>query len=113
MKRLWQGIAIGVLGVAACQWASAWRPARSGIVLTLKTGWGVTRSVTAGTWGMLRIFSRSFRRRTAVGAFAAGRLRRSAPAFARCARVAMYSLLSGAVLWLGLIASPIVDLVQR
>ena len=111
MRRLWQGIAIGVLGMAACQWLSLGDQIVHGIVLTLKTGWG-TPVLTAGT-GMLRIFLALTAVGVAVGAFAAGRLRRSAPAFARCARVAMYSLLSGAVLWLGLIASPIVDLVQR
>jgi hypothetical protein len=111
MKRLWQGIAIGVLGVAACQWLSLGDEIVHGTVLTLKTGWG-TPVLTAGT-GMLRIFLSLTAAGVVVGAFATWRLRQSSPAFARCARVAMYSLVGGAALWLSLIASPIVDLVQR
>jgi hypothetical protein len=49
----------------------------------------------------------------AAGALAARRLRGSSPGWERCARLGMYSLVGGAALWLGLIASPIVDLVQR
>jgi hypothetical protein len=111
MTRLWQGIAIGVLGAAACQWLSLGDQIVHGVVLTLKTGWG-TPVLTAGT-GMLKVFLALTTVAAAGGVLAARRLRPSAPAFERCARVATYSLVGGAVLWLGLVASPIVELVQR
>ena len=111
MKRLWRGIAIGVLGVAACQWLNLGDQIVHGVVLTFKTGWG-TPVLTAGT-GMLRIFLVLSAVAAAAGALAARRLRGASPAFERCARIGAYSLMGGATLWLGLIASPIVDLVQR
>jgi hypothetical protein len=111
MKRIWQGIAIGVLGVAACQWLNLGDQIVHGVVLTFKTGWG-TPVLTAGT-GMLRIFLALSAVAAAAGALAARRLRGSSPACERCARIGAYSLVGGAALWLGLIASPIVDLVQR
>ena len=111
MKRLWQGIAIGALGVAACQWLSLGDQLVHGVVLILKTGWSAPL-LTAGT-GMLTIFLVLTAVAVVAGALAARRLRQSSPAFERCARVATYGLVGGATLWLGLIASPIVDLVQR
>ena len=111
MKKLWQVIAIGVLGVAACQWLSLGDQIVHGVVLTLKTGWS-TPVLTAGS-EMLRIFLVLSGSAAAAGAVAAWRLRKMSPAFGRCARVAAYSLVGGAALWLGLIASPIVDVVQR
>ena len=111
MKRLWQGIAIGVLGVAACQWFSLGGQIVHGIVLILKTGWSMP-ALTAGT-GMLRIFLALTVVGVAVGWSAARRLRAASPAFERCARVATYGLVGGAAVWIGLIASPIIDLVQR
>jgi hypothetical protein len=111
MKRLWQGIAIGVLGVAACQWLNLGDQIVHGVVLTFKTGWD-TPVLTAGT-EMLRIFLVLSTVAAAAGTFAARRLRGSSPGLARCARIGTYSLVGGAALWLGLIASPIVDLVQR
>ena len=77
MKRLWQGIAIGVLGVAACQWLYLGDQIVHGVVLTFKTGWG-TPVLTAGT-GMLRIFLVLSAVAAAAGALAARRLRGSAP----------------------------------
>jgi hypothetical protein len=111
MKRLWQVIAIGALGVAACQWLNLGDQLVHGIVTIFKTGWSVP-VLTAGT-GMLRIFLVLTAVAVAIGAVTAWRLQQSSPAFARCARVATYGLVGGAALWLGLIASPIVDLVQR
>jgi hypothetical protein len=111
MRRLWQGIAIGVLGVAACQWIIVVAQIVHGIVLTLKAGWG-TPMLTAGS-AMLKIFLLLTAVGVTFGALAARYLRRSSPAFGRCARVATYGLVGGAALWLGLIASPIVDSVQR
>jgi hypothetical protein len=111
MKRLWQGIAIGTLGGAACQWLNLGDQIVHGIVLILKTGWS-TPVLTAGT-GMLKLFLLLTAVAAAAGALAARVLRESSPAFGRCARVATYGLLGGAALWLGLIASPIVDVVQR
>jgi len=111
MKRLWQGIAIGVLGIAACQWLSLGDQIVHGIVLVLKTGWS-TPVLTAGT-GMLKLFLVFTAVAAAAGVLAARRLRQSSPAFERCARVAACGLVGGAALWLGLIASPIVDMVQR
>ena len=111
MKRLWQGTAIVALGVAACQWFSLGEQLVHGIVLILKTGWSAP-VLTAGT-GMLKIFFVLTAVAGGAGALAARRLRQSSPAFERCARVATYGLAGGAVLWLGLIASPIVDLVKR
>lgn len=110
MTKMWQGIAIGVLGVAACQWLSLGDQIVHGIVLTLKTGWS-TPVLTVGT-GMLKIFLGFTVIAVVAGALAARRLRRSSD-FERCARVATYSLIGGAAVWVGLIASPIVDLVQR
>jgi hypothetical protein len=110
MKRFWQAVAIGVLGVAACQWLSLVDQIVRGIVLTLKTGWS-TPVLTAGT-RMLMAFLGLTAIAIIAGALAARRLPRS-PGFERCARVATYSLIGGAAVWLGLIASPIVDLVQR
>jgi hypothetical protein len=110
MKKVWQGIAIGVLGVAACQWLSLGDQIVHGIVLTLKTGWS-TPVLTAGT-GILKIFLGLTAIAAIAGALAARRLRQS-PGFGRCARVATYSLIGGAAMWLGLIASPIVEVVQR
>ena len=110
MKRFWQGIAIGVLGVAACQWLSLGNQIVHGIVSTLKTGWS-TPVLTTGT-GMLKMFLGLSAIAVIAGALAARRLRRS-PGFERCARVATYSLIGGAAVWLGLIASPVVDLVKR
>lgn len=111
MKRLWQGIAIGALGLAACQWLSIGEQLVHGMVLTLKTGWSAP-VLTAGT-GMLRMFVALTAVAAGGGALAAGRLHHVSPAFERCARVATYALLGGAALWLGLIASPVIDLVQR
>ena len=111
MKRLWQAIAIGVLGVAACQWLNLGDQIVHGVVLIFKTGWS-TPVLTAGT-GMLRIVLVLSVVAAAAGALAARRLRVMSPAISRCARVAAYSLVGGAALWLGLIASPIVDVVQR
>jgi len=111
MKRLWQAIAIGVLGVAACQWLNLGDQIVHGVVLTFKTGWS-TPVLTAGT-GMLRIFLLLTALAAAAGALAVRRLRGASPAFERCARIGAYSLAGGAALWLGLIASPLVDLVQR
>jgi hypothetical protein len=54
MKRLWEVIAIGVLGIAACQWLNLGDQIIHGVVLTLKMGWN-TPVLTAGT-GMLRLF---------------------------------------------------------
>jgi hypothetical protein len=111
MKRLWQGIALGVSGVAACQWLNLGDQIVHGVVLTFKTGWG-TPVLTAGT-EMLRIFLLLSAVAAAAGVLAARRLRGSSPGLERCARIGAYSLVGGAALWLGLIASPIVDLVQR
>lgn len=111
MKRLWQGIATGVLGVAACQWLNLGDQIVHGLVRTFKMGWD-TPVLTAGT-GMLRLFLVLSAVAAAAGALTVRRLRGSSPAFARCARIGAYSLVSGAALWLGLIVSPIVDLVQR
>ena len=110
MKRFWHGIAIALLGVAACQWLSLGDQIVHGVALTLKTGWS-TPVLTAGT-GMLKTFLGLTAIAVIVGALAARRLRWS-PGFERCARGATYSLIGGAAVWLGLIASPIVDLVQR
>lgn len=111
MKRLWQVIAIGVLGVAACQWITLSDQIVHGVVGTFKTGWN-TPILTAGT-GMLRLFLLLSAVAAAAGALVARRLRESSPGLERCARLGAYSLVGGAALWLGLIASPIVDLVQR
>jgi len=111
MKRGWQAIAIGVLGVAACQWLSLGDQIVHGVALTFKTGWG-TPVLTAGS-GMLRVFLGLSALAAVAGALAARRLRTTSPGFGRVARVAGYALVGGAALWLGLIASPIVDVVQR
>ena len=111
MTRLWQVVAIGVLGVAACQWLSIGDQIVHGAVLTLKTGW-TTPVLTAGT-RMLEVFLVLTAIATVAGSLAFRRLRASSSGFGLCARTATYSLVGGAVVWLGLIVSPIVDLVQR
>ena len=111
MTRLWQIVAIGVLGVAACQWLSIGDQIVHGAVITLKTGW-TTPVLTVGT-RMLGAFLVFTAAAAAVGALALRRLRGSSPGFERCARVGTYSLVGGAAVWLALIASPIVDLVRR
>jgi len=111
MMKVWQAIAIGVLGVAACQWLSLGDQIVHAVILILKTGWD-TPILTAGT-GMLKIFLCLSAVAVFLGWLVAKRLKDASPAFARCARVATYSLVGGAGLWLLLIASPIVDLVQR
>ena len=111
MKTLWQAVAIGVLGVAACQWLSLGDQIVHGVVLIVKTGWG-TPVLTAGS-GMLRTFLVLSTVAAAVGTLAARRLRTTSPAFGRCARAGGYALVGGVALWIGLIASPVVDLVQR
>jgi hypothetical protein len=111
MTRLWQVVAIGVLGVAACQWLSIGDQIVHGAVLTLKTGW-TTPVLTVGT-RMLGLFLVLTAVATVAGSLAFSRLRGSLPGFARCARAATYSLVGGAAIWLGLIVSPLVDLVQR
>ena len=110
-ERLWQGIAIGALGVAAFQWLSIGEQLVHAMVLTLKTGWSEP-VLTAGT-GMLRTFLVLSSVAAGGGAFAARRPRHISPAFEQCARAATYGLVGGAALWLGLIASPVVDLAQR
>ena len=54
MKKLWQATAIGVLGVAACQWLNIGGQIVHGVVLVFKMG-SSTPVLTTGT-GMLRIF---------------------------------------------------------
>jgi hypothetical protein len=111
MMKLWQAIAIAALGVAACQWLNLGDQVVHGVVLVFKMG-RATPVLTAGT-GMLRMFLLLTAVGAAAGALAARRLRGASPAFERCARIGAYSLVGGAALWLGLIASPIVGLVQR
>jgi hypothetical protein len=111
MKALWQMVAIGALGVVAYQWFCVGDQLVHGAVLILKTGWSVP-VLTVGI-GMLNIFVLLTAVAVAIGALATWRLRQSSPPFARCARIATYGLLGGATLWLGLIASPLVDVVQR
>jgi len=68
--------------------------------------------LTAGT-EMLKIFLLLSAVAAAAGALAARRLRGSSPGLQRCAQIGAYSLVGGVAVWLGLIASPIVDLVHR
>lgn len=111
MKTLWQVIAIGVLVVAACQWLILGEQVLHGVVLVYKMGWSLP-VLTAGT-ETLSVFLALSIAAAATGGLTAWRLREASPGLGRRARVAAYSLVGGIVLWLGLIISPIVDLVRR
>jgi hypothetical protein len=111
MARLWRGIAVGVLGVAALQFLGLAQYAVHGMFLTYK--WGYDPPIlTAGTEA-LRAFLLLSGVAAGAGAVAWSRLRLVSPNFARCAKIATLTLLAGAVGCLAMIASPLVDLVHR
>ena len=101
----------GALGVAALQFLGLAQYAVHGIFLAYKWGYDPPM-LTAGTEALMTFLLLSGVA-AGAGAVAWWRLRLGSPKFARCAKIATLTLLAGAVGCLAIIASPLVDLVQR
>ena len=107
MTRLWKALATATLGVAAYQWLDLFQFIVGGIASAAEIG--RHRLVVIDQPGRLNSFLFWIIGVAAVAAISSRHLRERSPSFARCGRMATYLLLGNAALWVGLVASPLVE----